>query len=364
MSINSNDKYYIAFASIEEVGGVFIRTILDIKGSIKAAWEANEKDFSNSGLRINTVKTFLEKRDKIDPDKMYNLTVEKGINWLTWESSRYPELLRQIEPAPMTLFYKGNLERINFNKTLSVVGSRKASTMGKENLGRILKDFYGTDLTIVSGGAAGIDTAAHQNAIKNNLSTIVVLGSGLERLYPVQNEKMFEEICQNYGIIMSEFWHDFEPMPFRFPIRNRIVSGLSRGTLIVEAAIKSGAMITANLCLEQNRELMCMPGNINNPNTQGIYHLLKNGAAMVTSGQDIMDVMGWEKNTVPQKENKLNLSETENLILEEISIEPMSADTLANKLNLDISDLMMTLTTMELSGLIKQMEGARYTSCG
>ena len=364
MSTNSNDKYFIAFASIEEVGGVFIKTILDIKGSIKAAWEANEKDFSNSGLRINTVKTFLEKRDKIDPDKMYNLTVEKGINWITYESPEYPVLLRQIEPAPMTLFYKGNLNRINFDKTLSVVGSRKASTMGKENLGRILKDFYGTDLTIVSGGAMGIDTTAHQNAIKNNLSTIVVLGSGLERLYPVQNEKMFEEICQNYGVIMSEFWHDFEPMPFRFPIRNRIVSGLSRGTLIVEAAIKSGAMITANLCLEQNRELMCMPGNINNPNTQGIYHLLKNGASMVTSGQDIMDVMGWEKTKSPKEEKKSDLSEIENQILEEISIEPMTADTLANKLNLEFSDLMMTLTTMELSGLIKQMEGARYISCG
>ena len=363
MGINSEDKYFIAFASIEKIGGVFIKKLLDIKGSVKSAWEAEEKDFYNSGLRKSSVQTFLEKRDKTDPDKMYNLTVEKGINWLTYNSPDYPELLKQIEPAPMTLFYKGNLKRVNFEKTLSVVGSRKASTMGKENLGRILKDFYGTDLTIVSGGASGVDTCAHQNAIKNELSTIVVLGSGLDKPYPNQNEKMFEEICQSYGIVMSEFWHDCEPMPFRFPIRNRIVSGLSRGTLIVEAALKSGAMITANLCLEQNRELMCMPGNINNPNTQGIYHLLKNGAIMVTNGQDIMDTMGWEKIKPQKKESNSNLSEMENNILKEISIEPITSDTLANRLNLDTGYLMTLLTTMELSGLIKQIEGARYISC-
>ena len=366
MADNFEDKYFIAFSSIEEISSSFVKTVLEIKGSIKSAWEADEKDFKNSGLRVNSVKSFLEKRDKINPDKLLNITVEKGINWLTIESEEYPYLLKQIDSPPMVLFYRGNLKRVNFDKTLSVVGSRRASAMGKENLGRILKDFYGTDLTIVSGGATGVDTCAHENAIKNELSTIVVIGSGLDKLYPVQNEKMFEQICQNYGVVMSEYWHDFDPLPFRFPIRNRIVSGLSRGTLIVEAAMKSGAMITANLCLEQGRELMCMPGNINNPNTQGIYHLLKNGAAMVTCGQDIMDVMGWEKikNTDNGKECKnSNLSEMEQEILKEVSIEPLSADIISSRLNLEISDLMITLTTMELSGLIKQIEGAKYIAC-
>ena len=366
MTINSEDKYFIAFSSIEEISSSFIKTIIDIRGSIQSAWESEEKDFLNSGLRKNSVQAFLDKRDNIDPEKLYNLTVEKGINWITYNSEEYPPLLKQIDSPPMILYYRGNLNRVNFEKTLSVVGSRRASTMGKENLGRILKDFYGTDLTIVSGGASGIDTCAHQNAIKNNLTTIVVIGSGLDNLYPAQNEKMFEEICQNYGVVMSEFWHDFEPLPFRFPIRNRIVSGLSRGTLIVEAALKSGAMITANLCLDQNRELMCMPGDINNPNTQGIYHLLKNGASMVTNGQDIMDVMGWEKIKSPKdvinKEGN-TFSETENRIIEEISIDPMDADMIASKLNIDISEIMMTLTTMELQGQIKQIDGARYIAC-
>ncbi|MBQ7449923.1 DNA-processing protein DprA [bacterium] len=366
MTNNSEDKYFIAFSSIEEISSAFVKTILDIKGTIKAAWESEEKDFYNSGLRKASVEKFLEKRDKIDPDKLLNLTVEKGINWITYNSENYPELLRNIDSPPMVLFYRGNLKRVNFEKTLSVVGSRKASTMGKENLGRILKDFYGTDLTIVSGGAAGVDTCAHENAIKNNLSTVVVIGSGLDKLYPVQNEKMFEEICQNYGVVMSEYWHDFEPLPFRFPIRNRIVSGLSKGTLIVEAALKSGAMITANLCLEQGRELMCMPGNINNPNTQGIYHLLKNGASMITNGQDIMDVMNWEKiksSAGLENSKNSNLPEKERKIIDEISIEPLSADIIASRLSFDIGELMMLLTTMELSGLIKQIEGAKYTTC-
>ena len=366
MADNIEDKYFIAFASIEEISASFIKTLLDIKGSIKSAWEAEEKDFKNSGLRIRSVKTFLEKRDKIDPDKLLNLTVEKGINWITYNSKDYPYLLKQIDSPPMALFYRGNLKRVNFDKTLSVVGSRHASTLGKENLGKILKDFYGTGMTIGSGGAAGVDTCAHENAIKNELTTIVVIGSGLDKLYPVQNEKMFEKICQNYGVVMSEYWHDFEPLPFRFPIRNRLVSGLSRGTLIVEAAMKSGAMITANLCLEQGRELMCMPGNINNPNTQGIYHLLKNGASIVTCGQDILDVMGWEKiKNSPQKTENINsgLSEVEQKILDEVSIEPLSADIIASRLNLEMNNLMIVLTTMELSGLIKQIEGAKYIAC-
>lgn len=365
MSISGEDKYFIAFASIEEIGGVFIKKLLDLKCSIKAAWEVDEKDFVNSGLRKSTVETFLRKRDSINPDELYNITIEKGINWITYNSENYPPLLKQIIPAPMLLFYKGNLERVNFEKTLSVVGSRKASTLGKENLNKIIKDFYNTDLTIVSGGAAGVDTAAHKSAIKNELSTIVVLGSGLDVPYPTQNIPMFEEICRNYGVVMSEYWHDFEPMPFRFPIRNRIVSGLSKGTLIVEAALKSGAMITANLCLEQNRELMCMPGEINNPNTEGIYKLLKNGATLVTNGQDIMETMGWEKQVQQKNKNSENdnFSDIEKSVLEEISIEPVTADILANKLNLDVSDLMLTLTTMELSGLIKQIEGARYMVC-
>ena len=366
MTNNSEDKYFIAFSSIEEISAVFIKKIFDIKGSIKSAWEAQEKDFLNSGLRVSSVKKFLQKRDSIDPDKLFNKTVEKGINWITYNNEDYPYLLKQIDSPPMILFYRGNLKRVNFEKTLSVVGSRRASTLGKENLGRILRDFMGTDLTIVSGGAAGVDTSAHENAIKNNLSTIVVIGSGLDKLYPVQNEKIFEQICQSYGVIMSEYWHDFEPLPFRFPIRNRIVSGLSRGTLIVEAAMKSGAMITANLCLEQGRELMCMPGNINNPNTQGIYHLLKNGASMITNGQDIMDVMGWQKlkNVKNDSETKYsNLSDYEKEILNELSIEPISADTIASKLNKDIAELMSVLTTMELSGLIKQLEGEKYIAC-
>lgn len=365
MTNNSEDKYFIAFSSIEEISSAFVKKILEIKGSIKSAWEAQENDFFNSYLRKSSVQAFLKKRDSINPDDMLSKTVEKGISWITYNSKEYPELLKQIDSPPMVLFYKGNLNNINFERTLSVVGSRKASSTGKENLGRIIKDFCGTDLTIVSGGASGIDTCAHQNAINNGLSTVVVIGSGLDYTYPAQNKNLFDTIIKNYGIIMSEYWHDFEPLPFRFPIRNRIVSGLSKGTLIVEAAIKSGAMITANLCLDQGRELMCMPGSINNPNTQGIYYLLKNGASLITNGQDILDTLGWQKIKIAKNinSNEYKIENLEQKILNEISIEPQSADMLASKLNLDISDIMLSLTTMELSGLIKQIEGARYISC-
>ena len=176
---------------------------------------------------------------------------------------------------------------------------------------------------------------------------------------------MFEKICQSYGIVMSEYWHDFEPLPFRFPIRNRIVSGLSKGTLIVEAALKSGAMITANLCLDQGRELMCIPGLITNPTTEGIYKLIKSGAAIVTNSDDILDTMGWTLN----KQIKLfdnqpsSLSETELKIIQSIEIEPKTFDEIQTETNLPTDEILMYLTTLELNVVIEQTVGDRYKRC-
>ena len=169
-------------------------------------------------------------------------------------------------------------------------------------------------------------------------------------------------ISNEGGAILSEYYPTFEPLKFRFPERNRIVTGISYGTLVVEAALKSGALISANLTLEQGRELMCVPGLITNPNTEGIYKLLKNGATLVTEGADILNALGWEvKQPEQQKLDLINLENEESMILSAIEIEPKSFDCIQNETKLSTDDLLTNLTTLELKGIIKQVEGDRYT---
>jgi len=360
-------KYWVAFSKIEEIGAVFINKLYSHFNSIEHAWTASPAEITEiEGITKKQLEAFVTQRQNINPEKELDYVYSNGIKILTFEDEEYPELLKQISNPPMTLFYKGDLSRCNFNRTLSVVGSRRASQSAKEILAKLLDDFYGTDICFVSGGALGIDTVAHESAIRNNLSTISVIGSGLNKIYPTQNKDLFKKIEDNNGIIMSEYWCEDEPLPWRFPIRNRIVSGLSNGTLIAEAALKSGALITANLCLEQNRELMCMPGSLSNPNTQGIYKLLKQGATLVTNIDDILETLNWEiqkQEDKPQNNNNnINLDENEKIIFDLISLDDLSTQELLNKTNLNISDLMITLTTLELKGMIKQIEGEKYSS--
>ena len=243
-----------------------------------------------------------------------------------------------------------------------MVGSRRASTNGKMALEKIIKDLANTDLCIVSGLAAGIDSTAHYCALQNNLKTIGVIASGFDFTYPESNRELYKMISNEGGAILSEYYPTFEPLKFRFPERNRIVTGISYGTLVVEAALKSGALISANLTLEQGRELMCVPGLITNPNTEGIYKLLKNGATLVTEGADILNALGWEvKQPEQQKLDLINLENEESMILSAIEIEPKSFDCIQNETKLSTDDLLTNLTTLELKGIIKQVEGDRYT---
>jgi len=209
--------------------------------------------------------------------------------------------------------------------------------------------------------ASGIDTTAHVTALENSLKTIGVIASGFDFTYPVANKDLYKRIEEGWGAVVSEYYPTFEPLKFRFPQRNRIVSGLSYGTLVAEASLKSGALITSNLTLEQGRELMCIPGLITNPNTQGIYKLLKNGAALVTCADDVLEALNWEVKI--EQQNLFNLpelSEDEQRIYEALEIEDKCVDELQAFTKLSIDNLLMYLTTMELKGIIKQVDGDRY----
>lgn len=356
-------KYWIAFSSIEQIDSSFIQKLYEYFGDIEAAFNASLTQLKQiDGLSVKKCENFLKHRDKVDIDRTFTNVETRGINFLTLEDENYPKMLRQISNPPAVLYYKGKLFECNLDKTLAVVGSRRASTHGKQDLKKILSELAGTDICIVSGLASGIDTVAHTCAIENNLKTIGVIASGFDFTYPASNKTLYQNIENGYGAILSEYYPTFEPIKFRFPQRNRIVSGMSYGTLVAEASLKSGALITANLTLEQGRELMCIPGLISNPNTEGIYKLLKNGATLVIESSDILNALNWEikPDTKGEQLTLPMLTPDEEKIYKNLEIEEKGVDELLALTKLKLDDLLINLTTMELKGIIKQSGGDRY----
>ena len=354
-------KYWTAFASIEQLDSTFIQRLYNYFGDIEIAWNATLSDLKQiEGLSIQKTNNYFSKKKGVNPEETQDFVLNKGIKILTYDNPDYPYMLRQISNPPMTLFYKGDLFSCNLKKTVAFVGSRRASFAGKDGVSSIISDLRGTDLTVVSGLASGIDATAHRSAIENGLKTIGVIASGFDYTYPATSADLYKKLEDGAGAVVTEYYPTFEPIKFRFPQRNRIVTGLSYGTVVGEAAIKSGALISANLTLEQGRELMCIPGAINNVNTEGIFKLLKDGATMVTKGDDILNALNWQIERKDVFEKKLNLSEAEQIIFDIIGVEPKGFDEIQISTGLNTDELLIRLTEMELSGLIEQVEGDRY----
>lgn len=362
----NSKKYWLAFAALEKTGSVFVQKLFEHFSDIELAWKADISEL----IRIENISkkqldNFLSEKEKISPDKCLEEIISRDLSFITFDDADYPELLRHIYNPPMTLFIAGDISSCNLDKTLAIVGSRKASESSKEILNKLIYDLAGTDICIISGLAAGIDTAAHNAAIKSGLKTIGVIGGGLNHIYPSSNRNLFRQIKEGSGAVISEYWPTFEPIAWRFPHRNRIVSGLSKGTLVAEAAIKSGALITAKLCLEQSRELMCIPGLISNPNTAGVYKLLKDGASLVTCADDVLNALNWEVKKTQKNinlDNNVQFTDEEKIVLDLILRDSLNIDELIVKTNLNIGDLMVILTNLEIRGLIKQTDGEKYVS--
>lgn len=364
-SENNKAKYYAAFSYITARPLLKAKLLEYFDFDVKRAWMCDENDLKAFCEQTETSfsRAFLAQKEKLDVEECYQKAFsDKDVKLLTIEDEKYPPLLKEIPDYPISLYYKGNLDDISYDCNLAVVGSRNASTGAKISLNKIISELNNSNITIVSGLAFGIDAQAHKSAIENNLKTIGVIGCGLDIIYPTQNKSLYEEIINGVGAIFSEYPLKTPPMAGNFPMRNRIVIGMSKGTLVAEAQMKSGAMISANLTLDYNRELMCIPGNITNPNTQGIYHLIKNGAGIVIEAQDILNNMNWDVEVQKKDDFKNDLTELQKSILDIISIEPKSFDEIINSISSEVSELMVTLTELEIKGLIVQ-ENNKYHKC-
>ncbi len=287
-----------------------------------------------------------------------------GARLITYWDAEYPDILKSIYDPPLYLFIRGELQPRD-EAAIAVVGTRATSAYGKVVTKTIAGELAAVGATIVSGMALGIDGEAHKAALEAGGRTIAVLGSGIDVIYPETHKSLMEQIIAN-GAVLTEFPPGTRPARENFPRRNRIISGLSRGTLIVEAPLKSGALLTAAQALDQNREVFAVPGLITSHNSKGTNRLIKNGqAALVESAEDILKILGWhraskEKSKDAKSSPTPDLSQEEKLIWVHLSAEPVYIDELARKMEVATHDLLGQLLGMELRGIIRQLPGKHF----
>ncbi|MFQ5708352.1 MAG: DNA-processing protein DprA [bacterium] len=286
-----------------------------------------------------------------------------GARLLTFWDRDYPEPLKQIYDPPALLFVRGRLTPAD-NYSIAIVGTRQPSHYGKLVTERFATELASRGVTIVSGLAYGVDTLAHHCALQANARTLAVLGSGVDVIYPGTNRKLSEQIVRQ-GALISEFPLGSEPERNNFPRRNRIICGLSLGTLVIEAGERSGALITASMALDQNREVFAVPGNIDNPKSFGTNALIKQGAKVVTCVEDVLEELGPQLSFgfPHDKKQRLDLSgldTNERTVLEQLSNEPQHIDAIAQSLGRPTSEVLAILLSLELKNIVKQLSGKMF----
>lgn len=339
-----------------------MKTLIYIYGDILNAYRECEKGKCFTGIGVDN-KAVEKLRDKAIFKKANEILLkcaENDIQVLILDSNKYPENLKELYNPPSLLYCKGflasNINKI-CNTSISIVGARKCTSYGRMISFNFAKELSKYNITIVSGMARGIDSEAHKGALWGNGNTIAILGCGVDVVYPKENVKLYNEILER-GCILSEYPPGTPPLKNHFPARNRIISGISKGVLIVEAAKKSGAMITVDMALEQGKNVYVIPGNINSDASVGCNELIKNGASCVTGIYDILDEFDIKYDDIYNTTLKYNLSESEIKIYNAILKGFNSANSISNELKIDISSILTTLTMLEIKGiLLKDFDG-------
>lgn len=354
-------KYWIGFNRVTGIGPVRLRALQEYYGGLDRAWRASAASLNAIGLDQRSITALLHFRAHLDLDAELARVRQAGLSLLTLDDPAYPRLLREISGPPPLLYIKGELTPTD-EWAVAVVGTRVADQYGKEATRHLVAGLVEQGITIVSGLAYGIDTVAHQTALDAGGRTLAVLGCGLDIIYPQPNTRLATDITRR-GALISEHPLGTRPDARHFPARNRIVSGLSLGVLVVEAGRDSGALITANMAGEQGRDVFAVPGNIFNPKAQGVNYLIQNGAKLVMSVNDILEELNL-RTVVEQRAVQLALPEndTERALLQQLSVEPVHIDEISRQAGLPITVVSSTLALMELKGLVRQVGGMNYVT--
>lgn len=358
----SDLPYWVAFNRVPGVGPIRLRFLLDFfDDDIKAAWEANASQLTQAGLDRRTVDSIIKSRPTVNLDREMALIEQHAVQVLTWNDVDYPKLLRELSAPPPVLYVRGELLPDD-EWAVAIVGTRKMSAYGRRVTEMLVNGLTEAGLTIISGLALGVDGVAHHTALQAGGRTIAVLANGLDRTYPARHKKMAKTIIsQGQGALISDYPIGTRPEARNFPPRNRIISGLSLGVVIVEAGERSGALITARYAIDQNREVMAVPGNIFSTTSKGPNQLITQGATPVLSVKSVLDSLDMQM-IEPQKVVRQIIATTplEKRVLNELSSDPRHIDEISQQCSLSSAELSSTLSLLELKGLIQQVGAMNY----
>ncbi len=353
--------FYVLLSMVDGLGPRRLSVLVDFFGSAEQVWYAGENELKSvPGIPGKVISELVDRRKRLDPEKEIQKLADSGISVIFGDDAAYPEILKQIYDPPKVLYLKGNSEVLQ-EPMLAVVGARKATHYGLRVAETIARELAEAGLCVVSGMARGIDTAAHKGALSVLKPTVAVLGCGVDIVYPVENKKVMADIIER-GAVISEFPPGTPPVAGNFPQRNRLISGLSLGVLVVEAAEKSGSLITADFALEQGRDVFAVPGQVTNRLNRGAHRLIKQGAKLVEEARDILEELGYriEPAGRPKSVPEENLTREEKKIYNIILDDPVSSDIIISKTGLKSSEVLSLLLVMEMKGLLKQLPGQRY----
>lgn len=352
-------KYRVAFSSIPGVGRVRVSRLERYFGSLQEAWKAPEGKLREAGLGSRSIDALLSARRLLSPDAHIERLDRLGIKALVCDAPSFPPALKETPDYPAVLYVRGTLP-MPHEPCLAVVGTRRPTIYGRQVAEEVVTDLAVNGITIVSGLARGIDSVAHRAALEAGGRTLAVLAGGLDTVYPAENARLARTIMER-GALVSEHPPGTRPRPEHFPMRNRIMSGLSLGVLVVEAGDRSGALITAGQALDQNREVFAVPGSILAPASRGTNHLIQEGAKLVRGYEDVLE----ELNLTPiagqaEIEALSALSESEALIVEQLGSEPNHIDEICRGSGLTMPQVGSTLAMLELRGIARQVGNMNY----
>jgi DNA processing protein len=356
----SEDKYWLGFNLVKGVGPAKVQALLNNFGDLRSAWHAREVELRKIGFDRRAIDSFFATRAELDLDLCLADVQAIGVSLLTWNSEAYPSYLREIDGAPPLIYVHGSLEEID-RWAVAVVGTRRLTSYGRQVTQELVTGLVLNGVTIVSGLARGIDAIAHKTALDHGGRTIAVLGSGPDCIYPPENRSLARQIVNGRGAVITEYGMGVQPEAKNFPPRNRIISGLSLGVIVVEAGDRSGAGITARFALEQGRDVFAVPGNIYSPASVGTNRLIQQGAKLVAGVDDVLEELNLAM-VLEHSAVQLALPETEDesAIFSYLSAQPVHVDDLSRSTGLSSSVVSSTLTLMELKGMVRQVGGMNY----
>jgi DNA processing protein len=356
-------QYWVGLNMVKGIGAARLRALLEIFGDARTAWEAPAEALRGTGLPGGIVENLLKLRAGVNLDAVWERIQAQGIRVLIWDDDAYPRRLREIANPPPVLYLRGELVETD-EWAVAIVGTRRITAYGRQVAERIAAHLAAAGVTVVSGLALGVDTVAHQTALDAGGRTLAVLGSGVDRIYPARNRKLAARIMEN-GALISDYPPGTPPEASNFPPRNRIISGLSLATVVVEAGEKSGALITADFAAEQGRDVFAVPGNVLAPQSRGTNRLIQNGAFPLLDPQEILDALDLNR-VVEHRQARVVLpaDATEAQLFDLLGHEPLHVDEIRARTGLPIEQVTAALALMELKGMVRQVGGMRYVRNG